>query len=300
MSRIRIGLSSWTDKSMLKSEKFYPPDVKGDAEAQLRYYADQFPDLVEVNSSYYALPSARNAGLWAERTPDGFVFDIKLYRLFTQHPTPPRPLPTDVKEALPPEVLDKRNLYFRDVPDELVAELMARYVAALGPLEQASKLGAVLAQFPHWFHPGEESLQHLAWLQEHLGDRQMAVEFRNGLWMDTEHRQDTLSFLEERGLTYVCVDEPQGHRSSVPPVVAATSSALAYVRFHGRRQETWEKSGVGVAERFRYLYDEDELSEWVPRVKSLAEVADEVHVLFNNNYEDYPVRNARQLRLLLE
>lgn len=299
MGHIRVGLSSWTDKSLLQSGKFYPSEVRQDAEARLRYYAQQFPDLVEVNSTYYALPSERNAHLWNQRTPDGFLFDIKLYSLFTHHPTRTNRMPKDIRESLDAETAKKSRIYWRDMPEELTEELLRRYRLAIAPLHDTDKLGAVLAQFPRWFFPGEDSLKHILWLKEHLGDYSLAIEFRNGDWLDENHREATFGFLDHHNLTYVCVDEPQGYRSSVPPITEVTNSALSYVRFHGRRQEMWEKKGATVAERFKYLYSEDELKEWVPKLEGLAEQAAQVHVLLNNNYEDYAVRNARQLRLLL-
>ena len=92
------------------------------------------------------------------------------------------------------------------------------------------------------------------------------------------------------------VDEPQGFKSSIPPVVAATNPGLAMVRFHGRNAETWEKPGLTAAERFRYLYEEDELREWVPPLRELAGKSKQLHVLMNNCYQDYGVRNAAQMR----
>jgi len=298
MGRIRIGLSSWTDKSLIESGAFYPPEVR-DARSRLEYYARRFPDLVEVNSTYYALPAERTAGYWVERTPAGFIFDIKAFALFTFHPTPPAALPKDLRALLPAELLEKERLYFDQVPQDIAQESLRRFVQALFPLHQAGKLGAILVQFPHWFYPKPANLDHILWLKESLAPYPAAVEFRNHDWMDERHRAHTLSFLAEHNLTYVCVDEPQGLRSSVPPIAAATSAGLAYVRFHGRRRETWEKRGVTVHERTRYLYKPEELREWVPKMHSLAEQAREVHVLMNTNYRDYAVQNAYQLLQLL-
>jgi len=109
MSPILVGTTSWTEKTLVESRCFYPPDVHS-AEARLRYYATQFP-VVEVDSSYYGLTSARNASLWVKRTPDSFVFDVKAFRLFTQHQTPPDALPRDIRDGLAPT--NKKNLYFK-------------------------------------------------------------------------------------------------------------------------------------------------------------------------------------------
>jgi uncharacterized protein YecE (DUF72 family) len=299
MGRIRIGLSSWTDKSLLESGKFYPSEIS-DAVGRLKYYTTQFPHLVEVNSTYYSLPAERNAVLWVERTPDDFLFDVKMYSLFTQHPTAPRSLPKRVYEQLGEDVKSKSHIYLNHVPPDAAEEIMAAFVGALRPLHEGGKLGAILLQFPRWFYPGQQSRDHILWCKERLAGYTVAVEFRNADWLGEGTQENTLDFLRGNGLAYVCVDEPQGHKSSVPPVAEVTSPALAYVRFHGRRGETWEQSGVTVQERTRYLYSREELEEWVPKVKELAAGASEVHVLMNTNYLDYAVRNARQLKQLLE
>jgi uncharacterized protein YecE (DUF72 family) len=167
------------------------------------------------------------------------------------------------------------------------------------PVHSAGKLGALFFQFPKWFFRNRDNMQHIAGLRERFPDYPIAVEFRQAGWMDEQHAQHTLDFLREHDIAYTCVDEPQGTNASVPPIAAATSD-LAVVRFHGRRQDTWDKPGVGVEERFRYLYTEGELEEWVPKIRRLAEEAREVHTLMNNCYADYGVRNAKQLSLLLE
>ena len=294
-----MGLSSWTDKSLLDCGKFYPPAVKS-AEERLRFYAAEFPHLVEVNSTYYGLPSERNATLWVERTPDDFLFDIKMYSLLTHHPTVPRSLPRDIQATLDAKTLQQGRIYLNHVPAGARLELATRYVSALRPLHAAGKLGAILLQFPHWFRPGADSMAHIEWLADQLNDYPVAVEFRSSAWLDDAHLEDTLNFLQARELSYVCVDEPQGYASSVPPISVVTAPKLSYVRFHGRRSETWEKRGATVQERTKYLYHDDELREWAGRIRGLAEEAEEVHVLMNTNFEDYAVRNIRQLRLLLD
>ncbi|TAK33763.1 MAG: DUF72 domain-containing protein [Chloroflexota bacterium] len=294
--KILIGTSSWTDPTLIKSGKFYPPDVKT-PEERLQFYARHF-SLVEVDSSYYALPSERNAALWVQRTPDTFVFDIKAFALFTQHPTQVPALPKDIRAILSPEDQKKARVYYRALPEEALNELWDRFRAALLPLDSAGKLGAVFFQFPPWFVPSHANKDYILSLKDKLPQYPLAVEFRQHTWLDEAHQVETLSFLRENGLSFTCVDEPQGFKSSVPPVVAATAP-LAVVRFHGRNRENWEKSGLTTAERFRYLYSEAELQEWVPRIEHLSATAQEVHALMNNCYEDYAVRNAQQLRMLL-
>ncbi len=293
---ILVGTASWTEPSLIASGRFYPPEVRT-PEQRLRFYAQQFR-VVEVDSTYYGMPAQRTAALWAERTPAGFVFDVKAFSLFTHHPTPPRALPADIRAALPAAVRDKTRLYERDVPPELRDELFRRFALALEPLAAAGKLGVVLFQFPPWFLPGRERLRYLSGLRERLPRYLPAVEFRAPPWLDEEHRTDTLAFLAEHELAYVVVDEPQGTRASVPPVVAVTAP-VSVVRFHGRNRAAWAKRGATVAEKYDYLYTEAELAEWVPRIRHLAEEARAVHVLMNNCREDKAVVNARQLAAML-
>jgi len=290
-ARILVGTCSWADKTLVDSG-WYPATAKT-PEDRLRFYAEQFP-IVEVDATYYGLPSERNAALWVDRTPDDFVFDIKSYALFTHHPAALRSLPKDLREALPSARQEKRNLYYRDAPPGVRDELWARFNSALLPLDSAGKLGTVLFQFPPWFLPGRDSSDYILEAKERLGQYTIAVEFRNNLWLSERNQERTLKLLADNAIPYVCVDEPQGFRSSVPPVVAATAP-VALVRMHGRNHETWEKKGIGAAERFDYLYSEEELEEWLPRVRQLAEGAREVHVLMNNCHNDFAVRNARQL-----
>jgi len=292
--RILVGTCSWADKTLVDSG-WYPPQAKT-PEERLLYYAEQF-SIVEVDSAYYGLPSERNAGLWVERTPADFVFDVKSYALFTHHPTAVRSLPKDVREALPHALQEKRNVYYRDTPPEVRDELWRRFVGALLPLDSAGKLGTVLFQFPPWFLPGRQNRDYILEAKARLGQYACAVEFRNNLWL-SDNQERTLTFLSANGISYVCVDEPQGFRSSLPPMVAATAP-VSLVRMHGRNAEMWEKKGIGAAERFDYLYREGELAEWVPRVRRLAQEAREVHVLLNNCHRDYAVRNARRLASLL-
>jgi uncharacterized protein YecE (DUF72 family) len=293
VQNIYYGTSSWTDKTLLASKRFYPPDADNPA-ARLRYYSERFP-LVEVDSSYYALPSERNAALWIERTPTHFVFNIKAFGLLTHHPVGARGLPATLRKDLP----DRKNLYRKDLPPDALALVEEMFVSALRPLEAAGRLGAVLFQFPQWFVPSRENRDYLKGLAESFPYR-IAVEFRGGGWMkDETSAERTLALLEELDLTYVVVDEPQGFKTSVPPIAVATSPELAMIRFHGHNAENWEKRGVTAAERFRYLYSEDELERWVDPAKELAGKSKQLHILMNNCYEDYGVQNAAQIADLI-
>jgi uncharacterized protein YecE (DUF72 family) len=281
---------------LLASKRFYPSGAHSAAD-RLRFYAERFP-LVEVDSTYYALPSERNSTLWVERTPPHFVFNIKAFGLLTHHPVEVRSLPGSVRELLPRAALDKKRLYPKDLPEPANELVWSAFESALRPLADAGKLGAILFQFPRWFVRSRQNVDYLRELRERMPYR-IAVEFRGGLWMDEGRGERTLGLLEELGMTYVVVDEPQGFKSSTPPVVASTSSELAMVRFHGHNADTWEKPGLTAAERFRYLYSEEELGKWVGPARELAREAKHVHLLMNNCYQDYGVRNAGQLAGLL-
>ena len=296
MGRIRIGTCSWTDPSLIRAGTFYPP-AAGTAEARLAYYSSQF-DIVEVDSSYYSMPSRRNSTLWVERTPEDFLFDVKAFRLFTQHPTQPQAIPTDIRGALPQSLRARERFYYRDLPKELLQQRWARFDDALMPLDSAGKLGIVLFQFPPWFHPGVPQMDHILACKEQLVSHQLAVELRNNLWLSEQNRETTLSFLRQHGLAFVCVDEPQGFQSSVPPI-AATTADVSIVRFHGRKAETWEKKNVSPTERFDYYYSDGELSPWAGRIRDCAAGASDVHVLFNTNNGDQGVVNARLMAKLL-
>jgi uncharacterized protein YecE (DUF72 family) len=296
MGEIMTGTASWTDKTLLATD-WYPPEAES-AEDRLRYYASRFA-LVEVDSTYYSLPAERTAMLWAERTPDDFTFDFKAFRLFTGHGTPLKALPSSIRQELPGNLREKTNIYHKDLPSELSNEIWDMYRRALMPVHSAGKLGAIFLQFPKWFFTSNENRQYILTAREKFPDYSVAVEFRQPSWMNDRNRRDTLRFLSENSISYTSVDEPQGTRASVPPFAESTA-ALSVVRFHGRRQETWDKPGVGVEERFKYLYSEDELAEWVPKIQGLADSSEQVHVLMNNCYADFGVRNALQLHLLLE
>jgi uncharacterized protein YecE (DUF72 family) len=293
--KVRVGTASWTDPTLLKSG-WYPKGAN-DAESRLRYYATQFP-IVEVDATYYYLPREQQPGLWVDRTPPDFVFNIKAFSLLTGHPTRRKALPEDLLDEVAPEHRDKQRFYASHLSADGQAEVWRRFRDALLPLDSAGKLGAVLLQYPEWFTPRRSSREELAAIRDRLPGYQVCVELRNATWMATDHDRDrTLAFLREHNLPFVCVDMPQGFRSSVPPIAEATSPALSVVRFHGRDPEAWKKKTV--TERFRYLYSEKELAEWVPKAEHLSETAHEVHVLMNNCYRDQAVTNAAQLADLL-
>jgi uncharacterized protein YecE (DUF72 family) len=294
---IRIGTAGWTDKTLLPAGLFYPDGVDT-PEDRLRYYASRFP-LVEIDSSYYGLPVRRNSDLWVARTPDGFQFDIKAYALMTGHPTEVARLPRTLREALPASIASQRRVYPRDLPPEIYDEVWTIFRDAIQPLIDAGRLGSVLLQYPQWFMPGTAARNALVEARDRLDGIPCTIEFRNRGWFESRSRNRTLEFLSDHALPYVIVDEPQGLPNSVPPVAAVTAPSLAIVRFHGRRDDVWNRRGVSVADKYRYLYDRDELASWVPRALEVADRADETHIVFNNCYANYATTNAREMSAML-
>ncbi|MFF8974482.1 DUF72 domain-containing protein [Streptomyces sp. NPDC014995] len=279
MGEIVVGTCSWTDRALVGSGWY--PAGRRDAEGRLRHYAERFR-VVEADSTYYALPSERTSGLWAERTPDGFVFDVKAFSLLTGHPTRPAVLPPGLPEDIrSPKALD---------------EVWRRFADGVRPLREAGRLGAVLFQFPPWLRPGARAREFLAECAERTAGWPVCVEFRHPDWWRGERERTTAELLRSHGFSAVAVDMEPSLPSAVPPVTPVTSPRLAVVRLHGR-SPAW---GTGSKEdRFRHEYTDDELREWLPRVRSLAGRAEQVHVLFNNCCADAAVRAAARMRELL-
>jgi uncharacterized protein YecE (DUF72 family) len=288
MSKILVGTASWTDKSLVQSG-WYPPGVSS-AEDRLRYYTEHFP-IVEVDSTYYFPPTHENAQRWADRSPPSFTFNIKAFSLLTQHPTKPNALPKDVSV-----VTDKKNFYLKDFSDDVVERIWEDFVDALVPLVDAGKLGVILFQFPPWFTISKKNKQYVLECSHRVAPIKACIEFRHRSWMKDDNQIETLDFLASHGLSYVCVDMPQGFASSMPPVLAATSD-LAVMRFHGHNDAQWESKSV--QRRFAYLYSDEELKRWAPRITKLASEAETTHVLMNNCHRDYAQRNAARLTELL-
>lgn len=292
-----IGTASWTERTLLESGAFYPPMVKTAAD-RLRYYARHF-SVVEVDATYYALPAERTAAVWADRTPAAFRMGVKAFAAMTGHPVEPGRLPADLRRALPAQQQVAPSLRAAALPREVRDEIWARFRAALAPLRAAGKLAYVLVQLPPWARPSGAATRYLESLGARLPDDVVAVEFRAATWLDEAHRDETLARLRRLGLAYVSVDEPQGTPASVPPIAVATRDDVAVVRFHGRRRETWTRPGVGTTERFRYRYRDEELGEWVPRLRALARATGRVYALMNNCHRDAAVQGAKDLARLL-
>jgi uncharacterized protein YecE (DUF72 family) len=264
---VRLGTCSWADEGLLKT--WYPRGVST-AEARLRYYAERF-DTVEVDSPFYALPDPAVTRRWAERTPPEFVFHVKASSAMTWHDGEP----TD--------------------------EAFRLFRSALEPLELSGKLRGVLLQYHPRFKKSPEAKAELERAPARLEPLVPLIEFRHASWLEPAERADTLSFLEAHGLAYVSVDAPRTRATNVLPPVAAATAPLAYVRFHGRNWKTWNIRGAKKSsERFDWMYEPEELAEWVAPIQRLASEADEVYALMNNNRDDFAPRSAAILRRLLD
>jgi len=300
---VRIGTCSWADEAL--SKYFYPPKLP--AKERLAWYS-QFFDTVEVDSTYYRLPGESMVQGWADRTPPGFTMHVKAFGLMTRHPVKLEVLPEDLRDAMP---VDERGRVDRP-PRELRGEVFRRFLRSLEPLRREGKLGGILFQFPSYVVFKDASLEYLEWAREQLGSDEMLVEFRHRSWLDENNRAETLSFLERIGAAYVTVDAPRSDTAkNLIPTVPAVTAGTAYVRFHGRNLGTWNKRGGSAAERFDYLYSDEELAEWSGTLKELAGEAEQAYAFFNNNASSadpenplgrlsQAATNARQLRLLLD
>ncbi|WP_394436859.1 DUF72 domain-containing protein [Streptomyces sp. SGAir0957] len=279
MGEILVGTCSWTDPALVRSG-WYPAGHR-DAEGRLRFYAGRFP-VVEADASYFALPQERVSRMWAERTPDGFTFDVKAFSLLTGHPTRAAVMP----DGLPPDAGD----------DGVLDAVWARFAEAVTPLRQSGRLGSVLFQFPPWLRPGERADRVLARTARRTAGWPVAVEFRHPDWWRAGRAEDTCARLANLGMAAVAVDMAQGLPSSIPPVTPVGDPRLTVVRFHGR-SASWGRGSK--EDRFRHTYDDAELSGWLPRLRELAGQVERMHVLFNNCCGDASVRAAERMRELL-
>jgi uncharacterized protein YecE (DUF72 family) len=289
---VLCGSCSWTDKTLVQDADWYPRRTMS-AEERLRYYAAQLP-IAEIDSTYYAPPSEQQARLWAQRTPEGFRFDVKAYSLLTGHPTRLQSLWKDLRDELPEAEREKRNLYASHLAPELLDEAWRRFAAALEPLRAAGRLGAILFQYPPWFHPSREHRAEIERLRERLPELPICVELRSPRWVTGDRdRERTFALLRDARLTYVCVDAPPV--SELPRLMEVTTPELFVMRFHGRNDTTWKGRTRTAAERFRYLYSDAELEQLANEIAPVTAVVRESHLLMNNCYEDYSVRNAASL-----
>jgi uncharacterized protein YecE (DUF72 family) len=295
MTAVRTGTCSFADEALVKA--WYPKGIRT-GEERLRYYAEHF-DTCEIDSTYYRMPDADLIARWAERVPDGFVFHIKAFAPMTRHPVRLEVLPEQLHGAV--QANDRGRV--DRMPREVRGEVFRLFREALEPMREAGKLGGILLQLAPYIVYKEHSLEYLRWAQEQLPGHDLLVEFRHRSWLDDENRSSTLGFLEQHALSLVVVDAPRSEAKNLIPTVVAVTGPTAYVRFHGRNAKTWNVRGGSAADRFDYLYPEEELAEWVEPMRELTERAENVYALMNTNARSGGVaqgpENARRLAEVL-
>jgi uncharacterized protein YecE (DUF72 family) len=280
---VRIGTCSWADDALVKH--WYPPGTP--PRERLSYYAERF-STVEVDSTYYRVPTESMVQGWADRTPAGFVMHVKAFGLMTRHPVKLEQVPPDLREGLP---VDHRGRVDRP-PPEARGRVFQEFLHALQPLRTAGKLGGILFQLPPYIVWKQASLDYLEWAQEQLGDDLMLVEPRHRSWYEEDMRKELLSWLEERRMAWVVVDAPQVVAANVPATLVAVTAPTSYVRFHGRNAATWNVRGGSAAQRFDHLYTDDELRGWTEPLRELASASEQAYAFFNNNNQNDGVAQA--------
>jgi len=298
--RIRVGICAWADPALIESGAFYPRKSMS-AEARLRHYASVF-DVVEVNSSYYAIPDIRNTQRWVERTPPGFVFHVKAYSLMTGHHPRAETVPADLTALLPrtPRRTRRGEIDATSFSPQALGRAFDLFRTAVGPIAEAGKLGYVLFQFAPWVHFDTDRLEYLVSLPGRLPGFTIAIEFRHRSWLP-DHLDDTLRALSGARLAHVIVDAPSGG-AAIPRVTTATAPTAVF-RLHGRNADGWLRQLRGeepsVREKYDYLYSEGELRALLPEIEAVSEETEDVFISFNNNNRDYPVKNALMMKRLL-
>jgi uncharacterized protein YecE (DUF72 family) len=287
---IRIGTASWSDPGFVAD--WYPRGMR--PAARLGWYAEHF-DYVEVNSSFYAVPVQKIVQRWDVETPANFLFDVKLHRLLSRHAAPRETLPPDLRPGV--QVNSRGNVVLDADLEQALAE---RIREELAPLREAGKLGAFLLQLSPAFSPGRHRLEELESLVAGFRNERLAIELRNRDWLSERQRDTTLAFFRAQQVPLVSVDAPaSAHFTIMPGENIVTSSALAYLRLHGRNERGYI-AGKSVAERFDYDYSEPEIDEIAARVRHLATEAADVHVAFNNNRSNYAPKAALNLKRALK
>ncbi len=293
---LRIGTCSWTDKTLIESG-WYPAGVKSNPAKRLNYYAKNFNTL-EVDSTFYAIPSEKVSYFWMVRTPHDFKFNVKAFSFFTMHPVKYRSLPQSVKLKMPFVNSENAILYPKDFPAEAKELLVETFKSFLKPIYKANKLGYVLFQFPPWVKASESVLNYFIRLRNKFLPYNIAVELRHSSWIGENWLKRLEEIFKEENIAYVCVDEPQ-LPWTIPPIIKVTSTWGMVVRFHGRNKQAWQLKNIPVAEKYRYLYSDEELLKWAEKLKPYINEVPAVYLMFNNCYKDYAVKNALRLKELL-
>lgn len=264
---IKIGLTGWGDHPSLYRENAAKKD-------RLFDYSGHFP-IVEVDTSFYAIPSVKNVEKWVQETPENFQFIVKAYQGMTGHQR-------------------------EELPYQHHSEMFEAFRESAGAFQKADKLAMVLVQFPPWFDCTSQNVKYILYVKKQLESFPIAIEFRNQTWFQHGRGEATIQFLREYGLIHTVCDEPQAGVGSVPFVPEVTASKVL-VRLHGRNVSGWKNNGAPNWREVRFLYDysKEELEELAKKIKELESKADEVYVLFNNNSGHHAAKNAKMLQELL-
>lgn len=288
--KILVGTASWSDPGFV--ERWYPKNLA--PTERLPWYAQQF-EMVEVNSTFYSVPDPRTVERWCRATPDNFTFDVKLHQLLSRHSTAEKMLPPAMRDIADKEAKGKVKL-----TPKLERAMAKEFVGVAQLLESFGKMGAFLLQLSPAFSPRAAKLADLDELLRQLDGFRVAVEFRNRNWVEGERLPELLEFCRKRDVTLVSVDAPkEKHFTIMPPELdEITNARLAYLRLHGRDARAYT-TGKTVATRFNYDYSDKEIEEVAERSEKLAEKAEAVHVVFNNNALDHAPHAAARLRAAL-
>ncbi|HET7488721.1 MAG TPA: DUF72 domain-containing protein [Acidimicrobiales bacterium] len=286
---VLVGTTSWSERTLVHETRWYPRRTMKAAE-RIAFYASQFP-LVEIDATARFPPTPDLCRQWVERTPPGFTVDVQAWTLLAGGGALPDSLWEDLRDEVRPELRDRRRLYLGHLSAAARREAWGRFAHALEPLREAGRLGAVVLRYPRWLRPGQTGRALIAEARARLGGLALVAELRHPRWLDGGECEQTLAFLEDHDVGFVCVDR------AVAPVVASTTD-LTLVRFPGRNPGNWEDPDLEIGERYAYRYATEELEAWVRPVLELA-AGGEVHAVFSNCWRDDAVSNAAGLVALL-
>lgn len=262
---IQIGLTGWTDHD----------SIAPDSKRKLIDYASHFP-VVEMDTSFYAIPSERNIHNWVETTPERFQFIPKAYGPLTTH---------------------KR----RSDETRTLKELFALYRKTFQPMMEKGKILSFLFQFPPYFTCEKKQVDYLRTVRQYMGDWPIAIEFRHKSWFNDELKESTLDFLKEMKFINVVVDQPQTPNNSIPFIPVATHPEKSFIRLHGRNYQGWlgDQTENWRAVRTLYDYGEEELEEIKETALELEQNSKEIAVIFNNNSGGHAAPNAKKLQKMM-
>lgn len=262
---ITIGLTGWSDHDSLVEKQ----------SEKLEGYARHFP-LVEIDTSFYAIPPEKNILSWIEKTPDQFQFFPKAYKAMTLH--------SDYREDF-----------------ESLEKMFSVYKATFNPMVARGKIFAFLFQFPPNFECTKSNVNYLRFVREQMENLPVAVEFRHHSWFDDQLKDQTLTFLKQMNFIHMVVDQPQTQTNSVPFIPEVTNDQCAIYRLHGRNYAGWAGQSKENWRDVRTLWDysEEELQEIAETARQLDQDARSVAIIFNNNSGGHAAGNAKRLQEIL-